>query len=261
MQLATAEAYARDPAFVWRWYMDRFGLIEQAVPNPGHHALAELERLVPLTVVTQNIDGLHQRAGSTRRDRAARQRPALQVRGRAPRRLPLADVAGSDEAPPRCPHCGDLIRPDVVWFGEALPADALERALELAARCDVLIAVGTSGVVYPAALVPAHGQAGRRRADRRQPRARRLRRGRRLVPAGTGRRGAAAARGARRRAARLTRAARLARAARLSLRAADSRSSRRSSSPGRRPAAARRTTKSMRRARVSGRFAWRTWMT
>ena len=64
MELATAAAYARDPAFVWGWYMDRFGLIEQAAPNPGHHALAELERLVALTVVTQNIDGLHQRAGS-----------------------------------------------------------------------------------------------------------------------------------------------------------------------------------------------------
>jgi NAD-dependent deacetylase len=161
MQLATAEAYARDPAFVWRWYMDRFGLIEQAAPNPGHHALAELERLVSLTIVTQNIDGLHQRAGSS---------DVIELHGSAHRYkcvgerhtgFTLAQVTGSDEAPPRCPRCGDLIRPDVVWFGEALPAAALERALDLASRCDVLIAVGTSGVVYPAALVPATAhQAG-----------------------------------------------------------------------------------------------------
>jgi NAD-dependent deacetylase len=158
MQLATADAYARDPALVWRWYMDRFGLIEQAAPNPGHHALAALERLVSLTVVTQNIDGLHQRAGST---------DVIELHGSARRfkcvgehhaGFSLADLASSDETPPRCPRCGDLMRPEVVWFGEALPAAALERALELAARCDVLLAVGTSGVVYPAALVPVTAQ-------------------------------------------------------------------------------------------------------
>jgi len=163
MQLATAEAYARDPGFVWSWYMDRFGLIDEAAPNPGHRALAELELLVPLTVVTQNIDGLHQRAGST---------DVIELHGSAHRfkcvgerhtGFTMADFAGSDEAPPRCPRCDDLIRPDVVWFGESLPTAELERALELAARCDALIAVGTSGVVYPAALVPAtarqHGAA------------------------------------------------------------------------------------------------------
>jgi len=161
MQLATAEAYDRDPAFVWRWYMDRFGQIEAAQPNPGHRAIAELERLVPLTVVTQNIDGLHQRAGS--RDVIELHGSALRFKcvGERHGGFALADLAGSDEAPPRCPHCGDLIRPDVVWFGEALPGEALERALDLAARCDSLIAVGTSGVVYPAALVPATAyQAG-----------------------------------------------------------------------------------------------------
>jgi NAD-dependent deacetylase len=144
MQLATAEAYARDPAFVWRWYMDRFGQIEAARPNPGHHAIAELERLVPLTVVTQNIDGLHQRAGSS--DVIELHGSALRFKcvGERHGGFALTDVAGSDEAPPRCPHCSDLIRPDVVWF-----------ALALAADCDALIAVGTSGVVYPAALVPA----------------------------------------------------------------------------------------------------------
>ena len=155
MELATAAAYARDPAFVWSWYMDRFGLIEQAAPNPGHHALAELERLLPLTVVTQNIDGLHQRAGS--RDVIELHGSALRFKCVSGRHsgFALAEVGGSDEAPPRCPHCDAHIRPDIVWFGEALPGGALERALDLAARCDVLIAIGTSGVVYPAALVPA----------------------------------------------------------------------------------------------------------
>ena len=113
------------------------------------------------SIITQNIDNLHRRAGS---------KNVIELHGSAHRYkcvgerhtgFTLADVSGSDEAPPRCPRCGDLIRPDVVWFGETLPAAALERALELAAGCDVLIAVGTSGVVYPAALVPvtAH-QAG-----------------------------------------------------------------------------------------------------
>ena len=158
MKLATAEAYARDPAFVWGWYMDRFGQIEQAQPNPGHIALVELAELVPLTIVTQNIDGLHQRAGS---------RDVIELHGSAQRfkclterhtGLTLADLGGSDEAPPRCPHCGDIVRPDVVWFGEGLPPAALDRALELASRCEVLLAVGTSGVVYPAAMVPVLAQ-------------------------------------------------------------------------------------------------------
>ena len=154
MALATAEAYARDPAFVWAWYMDRFGLIEQAQPNPGHVALAELAELVPLTIVTQNIDGLHQCAGS--RDVIELHGSALRFKCLAGRHtgLSLADLAGSDEAPPRCPHCGEIVRPDIVWFGEALPTAALERAFELASRCEVLLAAGTSGVVYPAAMVP-----------------------------------------------------------------------------------------------------------
>jgi NAD-dependent deacetylase len=154
MELATAEAYARDPAFVWAWYMDRFGLIEQAQPNPGHEALAELADLVPLAIVTQNIDGLHQRAGS--RDVIELHGSALRFKCLAGRHtgLSLADLAGSDEAPPRCPRCGEIVRPDIVWFGEALPTAALERAFDLASRCEVLLAVGTSGVVYPAAMVP-----------------------------------------------------------------------------------------------------------
>ena len=155
MKLATREAYEADPAFVWRWYESRFGLIEAAEPNPGHRAVAELEQAVPVTVVTQNIDGLHQRAGSTdvvELHGSARRFKCLSERHTG---LTRADFAGSDEAPPRCPRCGDMIRPDVVWFGEALPADAIQRALDVATDCDVLIAVGTTGIVYPAAMVPA----------------------------------------------------------------------------------------------------------
>jgi NAD-dependent deacetylase len=167
MQLATREAYVRDPAFVWRWYRERFGRLREARPNPGHVALAELERHVPsVVVVTQNIDGLHQRAGSS---------DVIELHGSAARFKCLSgrhrgftwddvaaweqaaaqgDSAGSETAPPRCPHCGALIRPDVVWFGEPLPQEAIARAYEVAGRCDVMLIVGTSGVVQPAASVP-----------------------------------------------------------------------------------------------------------
>ena len=155
MELATREAYLRDPAFVWSWYRDRFGKLAEAQPNAGHVALAELERHVPsVTVVTQNIDGLHRRAGSS---------DVIELHGRADRLKCLGErhkgftwdeIAGSEEAPPRCPQCGDLIRPDVVWFGESLPHEAITRAFEVARRCDVMLVVGTSGVVQPAASVP-----------------------------------------------------------------------------------------------------------
>ena len=155
MQLATREAFIADPAFVWRWYRERFGKLREAQPTPGHVALAELERHVPsVIVVTQNIDGLHQRAGSS---------DVIELHGSANRFKCLSerhtgfawdDISGSDEAPPRCPKCGDLMRPDVVWFGESLPHEAITRAFEVARRCDVMLVVGTSGVVQPAASVP-----------------------------------------------------------------------------------------------------------
>ncbi len=156
MDLATREAYLRDPAFVWRWYRERFGKLREAQPNPGHVALAELERHVPsVIVVTQNIDGLHQRAGSG---------DVIELHGSAARFKCLGerhtgftwdDLSGSEAAePPRCPKCGDLIRPDVVWFGEQLPHEAITRALDVARRCDVMLVVGTSGVVQPAASMP-----------------------------------------------------------------------------------------------------------
>jgi NAD-dependent deacetylase len=155
MDLATPEAYVRDPAFVWSWYEHRFGAAAAASPNPGHIAIAELENLLPrVSVVTQNIDGLHQRAGSS---------DVIELHGSMFRfkclsgkhtGFVLEEFVAQDVKPPRCPECGEPLRPDVVWFGEALPGDALDRAQALSAACDVMLVVGTSGVVYPAAAMP-----------------------------------------------------------------------------------------------------------
>jgi NAD-dependent deacetylase len=155
MELATPEAYLRDPLFVWTWYEHRFGKNAAAEPNPGHMAIAELESLRPnVSVITQNIDGLHQRAGST---------DVIELHGAMNRfkcihgrhaGFLFEDFADQEQKPPRCPHCDDLLRPEVVWFGEALPAEAIGRAQQLSASCDVMLIVGTSGVVYPAAAVP-----------------------------------------------------------------------------------------------------------
>ena len=155
MELATPEAYERDPAFVWSWYEHRFGVTAAAEPNPGHRAIAELEELLPhIVVITQNIDGLHQRAGSTHViELHGTMRSFRCVRGRH-RGYRWEDLADQDEKPPRCPECGDLLRPEVVWFGEGLPPDAINAAQQLSAGCDVMLIVGTSGVVYPAAAMP-----------------------------------------------------------------------------------------------------------
>jgi len=155
MEMATLEGYVRDPSFVWTWYEHRFGIVVDAEPNLGHRAIAELEELFPtVTVVTQNIDGLHQRAGST---------DVIELHGTMHRYACLHrkhvgfkrdDFADQEERPPRCPVCGDLIRPEVVWFGEALPAAELDRAQLRSAACDAMLVVGTSAVVFPAAALP-----------------------------------------------------------------------------------------------------------
>ena len=159
-RLATPEAFAANPQLVWGWYEWRRMRVRSAQPNAAHRAIAELERKVPrATLVTQNVDDLHERAGS----------PApLRLHGSlfAPRCFDcgaacgaLADPpAGFEDgkplAPPRCAACGGPIRPGVVWFGEALPEGAMRRAFEAARDCDVLLSVGTSGAVYPAAEIP-----------------------------------------------------------------------------------------------------------
>jgi NAD-dependent deacetylase len=159
-QLATPQAFHADPDLVWGWYEWRRSRVRRAQPNPGHLAIAAIQQRVPAsTLVTQNVDDLHERAGSP---------PAIHLHGSlfAPRCVsdpahpaPVADTADEPEegrriAPPRCDACGALIRPGVVWFGEALPEDAFAAAVEAAANCDLLLTIGTSGVVYPAADIP-----------------------------------------------------------------------------------------------------------
>jgi NAD-dependent deacetylase len=154
MELATEAAYLRRPEFVWSWYEHRFGLVATAEPNAGHRAIAELETLIPhVAVITQNVDGLHQRAGSSHVVELHGTMHSFRCMSGRHRGYRREDLAGQTARPPRCPD-GELIRPDVVWFGEGLPAGALEEGEQLAAHCDVMLVVGTSGVVWPAARVP-----------------------------------------------------------------------------------------------------------
>ena len=151
-QLATPEAFDRDPRLVWEWYAWRRSLVSEAEPNPAHRALAELEGMVPeLTLVTQNVDGLHQRAGS----RSVVELHGNILRSKCSWEGVIVEPGDHDESvPPLCPGCGAYLRPDVVWFGEMLPAAAMEAASEAATRCDVFLSVGTSSLVYPAAALP-----------------------------------------------------------------------------------------------------------
>jgi NAD-dependent deacetylase len=155
--LATPEAFADDPALVWGWYEWRRAAVERVEPNAGHRALAAIEqRAAECVVVTQNVDDLHERAGS---------KEPIHLHGSlfAPRCSACARPASSQGhepsvegriTPPACEHCGAPVRPGVVWFGEALPSDAFEAAVAAAANADLLITVGTSAVVFPAAEIP-----------------------------------------------------------------------------------------------------------
>lgn len=147
--LATAEAFQRNPRLVWEWYTWRRQQAVQAEPNLAHHALAELARRVPrMTLVTQNVDGLHQRAGSE---------GVVELHGNIHRSKCFREGtivegwAETNDVPPRCPHCGSPLRPCVVWFGESLPPGALQAASEVAGVCDLFLSIGTSGLVEPAA--------------------------------------------------------------------------------------------------------------
>jgi NAD-dependent deacetylase len=154
--LATPQAFLRNPRLVWEWYNWRRELVTRAEPNPGHRALVEMEERIPIfTLITQNVDGLHQRAGSGMRF------PVIELHGNIQRNKCFSedrlvdDLEEDRQVPPRCPHCGDLLRPDVVWFGETLPEEALESALEAVSRCELFFAIGTSVLVQPAALLPS----------------------------------------------------------------------------------------------------------
>lgn len=151
--LATPQAFACDPKLVWEFYDWRRGLMAACQPNPAHQTIAVMERaLSDFTLITQNIDGLHQRAGS---------RNVLTLHGDIWRvRCTGCDHRGEDhrvplpEIPPRCARCGGVLRPDVVWFGEVLPRDVLEAAWAASARAALMLVVGTSAVVQPAASLP-----------------------------------------------------------------------------------------------------------
>ena len=150
-QLATEEAFRANPQMVWDWYAMRREALGKVQPNAGHLAIAQFQQRHPgrLTVITQNVDGLHQRAGSP---------GVLALHGNiaqdqwldAPRSCCREDNIEAGR-PPRCATCGNLRRPAVVWFGEMLPQAALEQSQQAARTCDAMLVVGTSGVVYPAA--------------------------------------------------------------------------------------------------------------
>jgi NAD-dependent deacetylase len=152
-ELATPSAFARNPKLVWDWYAWRRERVASAQPNAAHHALVELERRAPqFLLATQNVDGLHQRAGS---------RTVVELHGNIGRVKCSREGTVVDRwhAPagevPRCSSCGALLRPDVVWFEEMLPGHALAAAEDAARNCDLLLVVGTSAEVYPAAALPS----------------------------------------------------------------------------------------------------------
>jgi len=145
--LATPEAFLADPALIWRWYRWRRELVAEAQPNAGHYAIAKLAELVPqVTLITQNVDGLHQRAGS---------KNVIEFHGNIFEDRCFADgtlhTADDKMEIPTCPDCGADLRPGVVWFGEAIPETASSESYTAASDCDVFLSIGTSSLVYPAA--------------------------------------------------------------------------------------------------------------
>ncbi|MBN2371370.1 MAG: NAD-dependent deacylase [Vicinamibacteria bacterium] len=151
-ELATPEAFARDPRLVWEWYAWRRDRIASVAPNAAHRAIAALDRRFPdFLLATQNVDGLHEVAGSRR---------MVELHGSLWRMRCLRCGAIKDDRrsplprlPPQC-ACGGVLRPDVVWFGEALPEEALKSAFDAAGAADLALVVGTSSLVYPAASIP-----------------------------------------------------------------------------------------------------------
>ncbi len=154
MQLATIDAFYSNPKLVWEWYDERRRNILAAKPNPGHLAIAELEKYKEVHVLTQNIDGLHQRAGS---------KSVYELHGSIITiKCTVCDFkdkieSSFSELPPIC-KCGNILRPDVVWFGESLPQDVWHDAIQQASTCDTMIVVGTSLAVSPANLLPVYAK-------------------------------------------------------------------------------------------------------
>jgi NAD-dependent deacetylase len=158
-QLATKSAFEQNPKLVWDWYEYRRDLVHQAHPNPGHQTLAQLEHYYPgLTLITQNVDDLHEQAGSRNiihlHGNIAQSKCFFDCQGN-PTLVNVANITwDKTSGPPPCPHCGRPVRPDVVWFGEALPYDALQIAIRTSQTCDLMLVIGTSGLVEPAASLP-----------------------------------------------------------------------------------------------------------
>ena len=146
--LATPEGFARDPKFVWTWYEERRRSMALAKPNAGHNALVTLEKQKPVfTLITQNIDGLHDLAGSKNTIKLHGDIWTVRCLKCGKERIDRTEL---NNLPPHC-ACGGMLRPGVVWFGEALPEGAIERATDAVCAADVLIVAGTSAQVYPAA--------------------------------------------------------------------------------------------------------------
>lgn len=152
-ELATPEAFSRDPKLVWEWYDWRRGIIAQKMPNSGHKVLASWENAFPaFSLITQNIDGLHQKAGSKNiselHGNIWKVRCTEEGTVTENYETPLKDI------PPRCPSCGAVLRPHVVWFGESLSSAVLNTAFLISSSCNVMFVIGTSAVVQPAASLP-----------------------------------------------------------------------------------------------------------
>lgn len=151
-ELANFNAFIRNPDLVWEWYQHRRDIVHKAAPNAGHIAIAELEKFYEVTVVTQNIDNLHRRAGSTK---------IFELHGNIERNFCVdchtfynpPDFELTNQVP-KCKKCGGLVRPDVVWFGEMLPQDEFSEGENAARWSDICFVVGTSAIVYPAAYIP-----------------------------------------------------------------------------------------------------------
>ena len=152
-ELASMNAFMKNPALVWEWYAHRRTIIESIEPNEGHRALVRMERVVPhFTIVTQNIDNLHRRAGS---------KVIHELHGNIERnycmkcgRTYRSDFTVNKEKMPVCTECGGLVRPDIVWFGEMLPEEEWEASVRASEEADLFFSIGTSAVVYPAASLP-----------------------------------------------------------------------------------------------------------
>ena len=154
MKLASIDAFYDDPKLVWEWYEDRRKNILAAKPNEGHFAISQMEEFKDVVILTQNIDGLHQRSGSTN---------VLELHGSIIRiKCTVCDFVDNitenfESLPPKC-KCGSMLRPDVVWFGESLPQDIWQSAIKEASVCDVMVIVGTSLVVSPVNTLPVYAK-------------------------------------------------------------------------------------------------------